>query len=449
GTPLAGSTDSLIVLPTGLAPGKHVITWDISKFDTIGGEPWAVPSASEKVEFLVLGVEASIDQNKLFTGQGTTLRLKITGTDEAIPIEFENKTPEIIEMEGGTKQVINTTGGGENSVERGVKGLKRGKFDIKYKLTLPPCPCSPQETQKTLADEEERWKREGMGGTTSLVAPTDEQLETIADTESKECGIIRTECEKLETRVKQIIDRRQKELRECDELSGSAKENCIARVHKIYDSFIREEQAKRDKCFERLRECGERERNIKPPVSSVPDAPETTKKKTECDKLRKECAEFQKIRDNLVSALKQKQLQCEKFGKDKAGIENCKQILKSYYDPLIKKAQDNLDDCRRRLASCSDELRKQAENPPTPKEKKEDWDVLARTCRDLELNWKTLENDLIRDLRECQTQNPNDAKAEDACRERITRSQKPRLDEVKKMLDECRARLAKCKKEDE
>lgn len=151
--PLSGSADMITFRPENLAPGKHVITWDVPAFDQFANpEPGRLkPSASERVEFVVLAVQASIDQSKLFTGDGTTMRMKIVGTEERIPIELENATPKIIDLEGGVKQVILTSGGSNNTLERKVQGISQGPFDIKYQLTLPRCPCNPEQTAKIVA----------------------------------------------------------------------------------------------------------------------------------------------------------------------------------------------------------------------------------------------------------------------------------------------------------
>jgi len=135
----AAATSSMIIvnIPEGTAPGDHTIKW------TAGfGQP------TQQVTFVVLAVIGSIDQNKLWTGQSTTLRFQILGTREKLPIEITNETPEIITVEGGTKQVITTSGGEENTLTREVRGTKRGNFSITYKLDESPCPCLPGNGDK-------------------------------------------------------------------------------------------------------------------------------------------------------------------------------------------------------------------------------------------------------------------------------------------------------------
>ncbi|MGQ0761627.1 MAG: carboxypeptidase-like regulatory domain-containing protein [Acidobacteriota bacterium] len=148
--PLSGLTDIVVFKPQNLAPGKHVITWEVPAFDSFfNPEPGRLkPSATERVEFVVLAARGSIDRDKLRSGQRTEMHLKILGTDEKLPIELTNETPDVIELEGGVKQVINTSGGSDNTLTRWVKAEKTGKpiadFNIRYRLTVPPCPCKPE-----------------------------------------------------------------------------------------------------------------------------------------------------------------------------------------------------------------------------------------------------------------------------------------------------------------
>lgn len=135
--PAAASTSTVILrIPDSAAPGRHSVTLNPK-----------VKDASGKVDFLVLKLVGSIDQNKLWTGQSTKMNLQVVGTEDKMPLEIENKTPDVITVDGGVKQVINTSGGPANTIERGVKGIMRGNFKIDYKLALPPCPCPEKEVK--------------------------------------------------------------------------------------------------------------------------------------------------------------------------------------------------------------------------------------------------------------------------------------------------------------
>src|SRR6185503_7424342 len=109
----------------------HVIEWNMEGFKPpnyteLGSRK--PPSNLEQVEFVLLEVQGNIDQNALFTGQGTTLRLKIVGSEEKLQLQLNNTTPDVIDLEGGVSQVVTTSGGANNTVEKKVKGIKRGKF---------------------------------------------------------------------------------------------------------------------------------------------------------------------------------------------------------------------------------------------------------------------------------------------------------------------------------
>jgi hypothetical protein len=117
-------TAVMLGIPADTAPGSY----------TIGG-----PGISGTVTVGVLSLEGSIDTNSLWRGQSTTMRLKILGTDQALPIVVLNRTPGIINVEGGVYQTITTPGGADNAVTRSVRGIHKGNFNITYSLNLPGC----------------------------------------------------------------------------------------------------------------------------------------------------------------------------------------------------------------------------------------------------------------------------------------------------------------------
>jgi len=114
-------TSAMIGIPNTTSPGQHTIT---------------SADGSSTVTLGVLTIEGSIDQNKLWTGQSTTMRLRVLGTDVATPFDVLNRTPGIIDIEGGVRQQVTTPGGPDNAVTRGVKGIHRGDFSILYSVNV-------------------------------------------------------------------------------------------------------------------------------------------------------------------------------------------------------------------------------------------------------------------------------------------------------------------------
>ncbi|UCE42404.1 MAG: hypothetical protein JSV17_05430 [Candidatus Aminicenantes bacterium] len=130
--PVSSSSHVVVLnLPYEINPGTQFI----------GGNPDTGFYKENQLSFNVVQVNGSIDQNVLMRGQSTPLHLWLEGTDEIVQIEITNNTPGIISLEGGNQQLIATSGGEENKIERMVKGLKRGDFDISYQLELDFCPC--------------------------------------------------------------------------------------------------------------------------------------------------------------------------------------------------------------------------------------------------------------------------------------------------------------------
>lgn len=127
--PLAASPTSVILsIPGDATPGQHTLQWSCPDGTGVG-----------RLAFGVLGLVGTIDQNQLWRGQSTTMRLRIVGTEEALPLEITNKTPGIIDVEGGVRQVVTTSGGADNGAVRSVRGTTKGNFQIDYRLDRDPC----------------------------------------------------------------------------------------------------------------------------------------------------------------------------------------------------------------------------------------------------------------------------------------------------------------------
>jgi hypothetical protein len=120
----ASRSHAMIGIPDTIAPGPH----------TIG-----LSSSSTTVTVGILRLDASIDQNKLWRGESTTLRLGVTGTDRPVPISVLNRTPGIISIDGGARQTVTTPGGVNNAVSKGVTGTQRGDFSIDVRVNVPGC----------------------------------------------------------------------------------------------------------------------------------------------------------------------------------------------------------------------------------------------------------------------------------------------------------------------
>ena len=118
----ASSTNVMLGIPDKTSPGTHTISNGVSK-----------------VSFTVLTVEGSLDQNKLWRGESTTMRLRVLGTDRPFPLSIVNRTPGVISISGGEYQVVTTPGGADNAVTRSVTGIQKGNFSIVYSVNAPGC----------------------------------------------------------------------------------------------------------------------------------------------------------------------------------------------------------------------------------------------------------------------------------------------------------------------
>ncbi len=254
----AGSTDMLVFTPQNLAPGRHVITWDTAGFENIlNPEPQRMkPSAAEQIEFDVLVVEGSIDQAELLAKQATKMRMRIIGTDEKVPIELENTTPNVIKLDPSDKQVAVTSGGSNNTLERKVEAKKTGvpvaNFNINFRLTLPPCPCNAGETERA----------QKLGG--SVTRPPADPPDAQPNQPRKDCELILSEYNalsieygKLQTDQKRVVER-------CDRLDDGTitgrdnRDSCLRTMFFFNARGIQRAQRLREQMLELLaayREC--------------------------------------------------------------------------------------------------------------------------------------------------------------------------------------------------
>jgi hypothetical protein len=120
----ASQTTVMLGIPDGTTAGPHTIS---------------DPNGSTSITVGILTVEGTIDQNKLWKGESTTMRLRVLGTDRQLPIGVLNRTPSVIDLEGGVQQTVTTAGGQNNLITRGVKGIHRGDFSILYTVSTAGC----------------------------------------------------------------------------------------------------------------------------------------------------------------------------------------------------------------------------------------------------------------------------------------------------------------------
>lgn len=128
---VASSSMAWVRLPAAIAPGEHVFT----------GTAEAGFPAGDRAVTRVLRVTGQLDARKLQRLQSTPMRLEIEGTEEPVRLRVRNLSPGIISLEGGDDQEIRTSGGTPNQLERTVRGLSPGRFDIRYEMAAGTCPC--------------------------------------------------------------------------------------------------------------------------------------------------------------------------------------------------------------------------------------------------------------------------------------------------------------------
>jgi hypothetical protein len=121
----------LVPLPAEMAVGRHVIA----------GNAAAGYTERDRVWTTVVQVGGKLDSANLMRGQSTTMELFVVGTTQPLDLQVENLSPDVIAIAGGTDQVLRTSGGDPNHVERGVDSVSRGNFNINFSLAGDRCPC--------------------------------------------------------------------------------------------------------------------------------------------------------------------------------------------------------------------------------------------------------------------------------------------------------------------
>ena len=129
GEPLAGSGRAAIYrVPATIASGR---------------QSFGAPFPSEAGSVGVVEIAAAIDQERLWRGGSTQLRIEVRGTEEPLAFTLTNRTPGIVRLPGGDRIEVRTSGGRRNRYETRVEAVKVGSFDISYAFDLGSCPCAP------------------------------------------------------------------------------------------------------------------------------------------------------------------------------------------------------------------------------------------------------------------------------------------------------------------
>lgn len=117
--PLAGTPRGLTVqVPADIDPGRQAMRVT----SNVG--------TSNSFEVQVIGLALEADDTDLVRGQGSRLRVRVTGTEDRVLLRVINRTPRVIRLEGGDEQSVETSGGVENHATVAYRGVGRGTWSI-------------------------------------------------------------------------------------------------------------------------------------------------------------------------------------------------------------------------------------------------------------------------------------------------------------------------------
>ena len=119
-------------MPAGSTPGRYFLSGP--------AEAGFAPSCRAITQ--LIEIQGTLDSNRLLRGETTPMRLSIVGTADSVPLRIRNLSPAIISIEGGDEQTASSSGGGTNVVERQVRAIQRGSFNVEWVPATPQCPCA-------------------------------------------------------------------------------------------------------------------------------------------------------------------------------------------------------------------------------------------------------------------------------------------------------------------
>lgn len=370
--PIASSSDVVTLSTQNLTPGRHTVTWNETYINSKDYGYRAKP-VKKTVEFVVLEVRGSIDQNKLFTGQGTTMRIDIIGSEEKLPIQLVNATPDVIDLQGGLKQIATTAGGkSKNGFERKVKGIKRGNFDIQYTLTLPPCPCNPNETVKAAQVNVATLPPEQLPSQQEQQPPSDQEQADNNNEKREDCGKSRIKCVSLTESVTKLINEQESQFKVCEnalnflppeENKEKWLENCKETARKRYEPKLKIELTAFRECLAEYDDC--REKNpepVKPEVAggqqvienppNFADLNSLFRDDTDCDLINRECREIEIEIREAEKKLIRELARCDRSFSERKKAENCRAEEKKAYDLKMLVDKARLTECKARKEKC-------------------------------------------------------------------------------------------------
>jgi uncharacterized repeat protein (TIGR01451 family) len=146
GAPVSASATSLrLRVPDDIAPGMHLLE----------GSPATGFLVTDPILVNLIGVNVTLDQQRVEMGTRTALRVRVDGTEDPVQLVVTNRTRERIALAGGNQQVLSTSGGAINTVVRSVAALSPGAFTLDYRLDSNACACAsqPQEPEEPLRSE--------------------------------------------------------------------------------------------------------------------------------------------------------------------------------------------------------------------------------------------------------------------------------------------------------
>lgn len=80
------------------------------------------------------GVEMASDSASLAPGKDSVLKFRVTGTDEPRAVNVRNLSPEVIHLQHGDLQHLQSSGGAQNIISIAVRGLRDGDFSVDVSL---------------------------------------------------------------------------------------------------------------------------------------------------------------------------------------------------------------------------------------------------------------------------------------------------------------------------
>ncbi len=140
-----------------LFPGPHAVEGPAQLLIEVGGRsPGPVPVT-------LVSTELTSPKKQLAPKEKGKLSVHVRGTDQRVPLEVRNLTPQVVDLPRGNTQRVISSGGAVNTAEIEMQGLRAGDFSVSVRIVpaatgLPDMEAARQHLLAARALANREWR---------------------------------------------------------------------------------------------------------------------------------------------------------------------------------------------------------------------------------------------------------------------------------------------------